>query len=179
MKNPNCYENQKKRALLRKYEAIIKRGGACEKCGYCKNIAALEFHHKDPNEKEFGIDSRRFSNTDLEKLEKELEKCILLCANCHREIHNENLNTNNIQDLLKNANKTTFSNKTGSICPVCGKNFKKSKGKIYCSKECRWKNKNYPSKQDILNKYSELHNWEKVAEFYKITRKITQNIRKS
>ena len=51
--NTNCYENQKIRGLKRKYEAIMSRGGRCELCGYNKNLAALEFHHKNPSEKEF------------------------------------------------------------------------------------------------------------------------------
>lgn len=175
--NPNNYENQKKRALLRKYEEIMRRGGACEICGYCKNIAALEFHHKNPEEKEFNIDMRKFSNMTLEKLEAELEKCILVCANCHRELHNKSLTMENILNLLENVDKTTFSNRGRQICPVCGKRFKKSKGKIYCSKECRMKAKNYPTKQEIFDKYQELHSWQKVADFYNITRRIVQRIR--
>lgn len=155
----------------------MRRGGACEICGYCKNIAALEFHHRDPEEKEFNVDMRKFSNMTLEKLETELEKCILICANCHRELHNESLAMENIPNLLENVEKTTFSNRGGQICPICGKRFKKSKGKVYCSKECRTKAKNYPTKQEILDKYQELHSWQKVADFYNITRRIVQRIR--
>ena len=51
--NTNNYENQKLRGLKRKYEAVLARGGKCEICGYNKNLSALEFHHKDPSEKEF------------------------------------------------------------------------------------------------------------------------------
>lgn len=162
---------------MRKYEEIMRRGGACEICGYCKNIAALEFHHKNPEEKEFNVDMRKFSNMNLEKLETELEKCILVCANCHRELHNKSLTMENVPNLLENVNKITFSNKGGQICPICGKRFKKSKGKIYCSKECRMKAKKYPTKQEILDKYQELHSWQKVADFYNITRRIVQRIR--
>ena len=85
--NPNNYENQKLRGLKRKYEAVLARGGKCERCGYDKNIAALDFHHINPDEKEFQIDMRHFSNHSLEKLQAELDKCILLCANCHRIEH--------------------------------------------------------------------------------------------
>ena len=155
----------------------MRRGGACEICDYCKNLAALEFHHINPEEKEFNVDMRKFSNMNLEKLEAELEKCILVCANCHRELHNESLTMENVPNLLENVDKITFSNKGGQICPTCGKRFKKSKGKIYCSKECRIKAKNYPTKQEVLDKYQELHSWQKVADFYKITRRIVQRIR--
>ena len=46
----------------------MKRGGKCEHCGYNANLSALEFHHKNPEEKEFQIDIRAFSNHSLEKL---------------------------------------------------------------------------------------------------------------
>lgn len=60
------------------------KGGKCEKCGYNKCIEALDFHHIDPSQKEFGISSNSYS---LERMKKEVDKCILVCANCHREIH--------------------------------------------------------------------------------------------
>jgi hypothetical protein len=73
--------------------AVEYKGGKCERCGYNKYIGALEFHHKDPNEKDFLI-SRKGHCTSWEKIKKELDKCILVCANCHREIHEEERNNN-------------------------------------------------------------------------------------
>lgn len=63
-------------------------GGKCARCGYDKCLAALDFHHHDPSAKEFGI-SHRGVTYAIERLKKEAEKCILLCANCHREVHEE------------------------------------------------------------------------------------------
>ena len=60
-------------------------------CGYKKNYAGLIFHHKNPEDKDFGLDSRKCANSSLEKLLKELEKCILLCHNCHMETHHPDL----------------------------------------------------------------------------------------
>lgn len=57
------------------------------RCGYKKNLAALSFHHTDPENKRFKLDVRSLSNRTLEKIEKELSKCILLCHNCHAEEH--------------------------------------------------------------------------------------------
>ncbi len=181
--NPNNYENQKLRGLKRKYEAVLARGGKCERCGYDKNISALDFHHINPDEKKFEIDIRKFSNTNLEDLQKEIDKCILLCANCHREEHNPSLTMDNIPDIIKIAeDKKSFSNqdKYGSVCPVCGKRFPKSTGKIYCSDECRdsVRYANYPNIEEVEQKYEELHNWEKVAESFGLTRKVIQGIRK-
>ena len=174
--NPNCYKNQKARGLKRKLEAIESHGGKCSNCGYSKNIAALDFHHKNPDEKEYQLDVRHFANTNPDKLKEELDKCILLCANCHREIHNQNLDFSLISDL--NCTKKGLNNLSGSICPVCGKRFPKMKGKIYCSSECRKINKKYPSIDELNEQYKLLKNWNKVASYFGITRKITQNIRK-
>lgn len=69
----------------RKLQAIEYLGGKCKLCGYSKCAGALEFHHKDPNEKEFALSASRM--TSFEKSKPELDKCILLCANCHREQH--------------------------------------------------------------------------------------------
>lgn len=72
---------RKVKQLLTEY-----KGGECEICGYNKCIAALEFHHLDPSKKEFGIGSS--GNTiKLEKAKKEVDKCMLICSNCHKEIH--------------------------------------------------------------------------------------------
>jgi len=77
----------RRRKKMKKF-AVDHLGGKCTRCGYNKCIAALEFHHRDPKEKEFGIGS---GNTmALEKLLIELNKCELLCANCHRELHSDN-----------------------------------------------------------------------------------------
>ena len=66
--NPNDYVKQKERALSRKLELIKLKGGKCERCGYDKNIAALEFHHLDPSTKSFQLDSRHLSNTTRENV---------------------------------------------------------------------------------------------------------------
>lgn len=180
--NPNNYQNQKLRGLKRKYEYIMKRGGKCECCGYNENLAALEFHHINSEDKEFQVDIRAFSNINLNDLEKELDKCKLLCANCHRKIHNPELLMLNIENLLQEASdKKSFNNKEShrrqSVCPICGNTFNYANGKIYCSKECRWKAKNYPFIEEINEQYKNLGSWQKVANYFNLTRKIIQDIR--
>jgi hypothetical protein len=75
-----------KRRAIKKH-LIERAGGKCVKCGYDKCQAALQFHHLDPNQKDFTI-SHDFSH-DVKKLYSEVDKCILVCANCHAEIHHE------------------------------------------------------------------------------------------
>lgn len=71
-----------------KKELIRYKGGKCEICGYDKCISALEFHHLNPLEKEFSIgEYTSGNNVNIEKAFEEVDKCSLLCANCHREIH--------------------------------------------------------------------------------------------
>lgn len=62
-------------------------GGECKKCSYNKCIRALEFHHLDPNEKDFGIS--KCLTKSISSLKEEVDKCILVCSNCHAEIHQE------------------------------------------------------------------------------------------
>jgi hypothetical protein len=69
-----------------KIKLIEYKGGKCVKCGYNKCIEALHFHHVDPKEKDFSISGKTLS---FEKMKKEVDKCILVCSNCHSEIHSE------------------------------------------------------------------------------------------
>lgn len=71
-----------------KRKCVEYKGGKCMKCGYQKSIAGFDFHHRDENEKEFNVGGRgviKFS----EAVKKELDKCDILCACCHRELHEE------------------------------------------------------------------------------------------
>lgn len=82
---------------LNEYKQTLK----CAKCGYNKCGASLDFHHRNPEEKSFGIARR--ANTKLSTLMPEIEKCVVLCANCHREFHYlNNLNKNfKLEDYLE------------------------------------------------------------------------------
>lgn len=71
-----------------KHRLVSYKGGKCEKCGYDKCEGALQFHHINPNEKEFTIANINFGEQfNMDTLLAEVDKCMLLCANCHAEIH--------------------------------------------------------------------------------------------
>jgi hypothetical protein len=67
-----------------------QEGGHCKKCGYDKNLDALDWHHKDPSTKEFNLSQIRITPKNYNIIIKEIEKCVLVCSNCHREIHYSN-----------------------------------------------------------------------------------------
>jgi hypothetical protein len=69
-------------------ERIVKAmGSQCQICFYDRCLAALELHHLDSSTKEFGFGSIRANPKSIDAIKTELKKCILLCANCHREVH--------------------------------------------------------------------------------------------
>jgi len=70
-----------------KQQAVEYKGGQCIRCGYCRYVGALEFHHMYPQGKDVTIS--HIKHTTFAKIVHELDKCILVCANCHREIHAE------------------------------------------------------------------------------------------
>jgi len=82
------YEFQKERRFERKKQFALLLGGECKKCGYKENLSSLAFHHRNPEEKEFGLSSRELGMYKEERLLKEAAKCDLLCHNCHGAEHN-------------------------------------------------------------------------------------------
>ena len=76
---------RKRRKKVRQM-AIDYKGGQCQICGYDRCPEALEFHHLDEAEKDFGISDKGYTRS-WSRMKQEVEKCLLLCANCHREVH--------------------------------------------------------------------------------------------
>ncbi len=101
--------------LSKKYKAVQLLGGKCEECGE-QNIYTLEFHHKVDTEKEYTFWEIKDNRWSI--IEKEIEKCILLCGNCHNKLHiGENTNSK-----LKNNKKLYLEYKGVSGCEKCGYN---------------------------------------------------------
>lgn len=66
--------------------AVAYKGGHCQQCGYDRCIDALEFHHADSSRKDFSVSEKGYTRS-WSVVRDELDKCVLLCANCHRELH--------------------------------------------------------------------------------------------
>jgi len=84
----------------KKQFAVDMFGGKCQRCNYDKCINALEFHHIDKDEKE-EIPSYIIMRWSWKRAVEELKKCILLCSNCHREIHYQPRDIEYEKSLLK------------------------------------------------------------------------------
>jgi hypothetical protein len=108
--------------------AIEHFGGKCQLCGYNKCPSALEFHHLDQSQK-LQAPSYIIMRWTWEKAIVELEKCILVCSNCHKEIH---YGFHNAQDLMTIVRPTKTKK-----CVQCDKEFKtKRETQLYCCASC-------------------------------------------
>jgi len=127
------YTLQKLRWKDRKRQAVELFGGKCSKCGYNKNLAALCFHHRDPEIKEFTWLKLRLKS--WESVVDELKKCDLLCSNCHNEIHSpdQNLIFEDTGNSNGNLNREEVKFLPTGKCPTCEKYVYGTK---YCSTEC-------------------------------------------
>ena len=128
----NTYNKKRKSLILQGF------GGKCQICGYNKCDSALEFHHLDPSQKELTLSKSVYS---WDKTKQELKKCICVCANCHREIHEGLINLDTSKQYF-DENIVSYYNpnpeKIYNECPVCGK--KKLITKKYCSRHFAYSN---------------------------------------
>jgi 5-methylcytosine-specific restriction endonuclease McrA len=93
---------RKRRKKIRA-DAVHYKGGRCQICGYNKCIQALEFHHLAPNKKDFGVSASGYTRS-WAKVKEELDKCLMLCANCHREVHAEKLQPSQVIEIANEVN---------------------------------------------------------------------------
>lgn len=113
-------ENKLKYKKDNKRKAIEYLGGKCLNCGYDKDMAALDFHHLDPNKKEYEMS--RLMQKPWNTIIKELDKCIILCSNCHRDTHHKN-NTSKLKghsERSKAKYRKLLVDAFQRKCSVCG-----------------------------------------------------------
>ena len=109
---PCEYLSSRKYMANLKLKAIKYGGGECTKCGYDKCWRALHFHHIDPNQKEFAIFETRpgFPKCrSWERMKIEIDKCLLLCSNCHTELHDKEDRIDLSIDKKFNLDRTSLS----------------------------------------------------------------------
>jgi hypothetical protein len=106
----NIYSTSKNKRKL-KAALVAYKGGFCVRCGYADCQQALCFHHRDPAEKEFSIGEGN-KIWRLEQAIKEIEKCDLLCLNCHAEVHDEISK----QERLERSKKLSAFKRENNLC---------------------------------------------------------------
>lgn len=124
-----------------KRKIILAMGGKCICCGYNRCEEALEFHHVDPNKKEVSWGSLRANIRSLREILMEMKKCVLLCSNCHKEVHSKYIETtlpvgyvlvnDTLIDQIIQGNDNVIPK---SPCKVCNK--LKPDWQETCSKYC-------------------------------------------
>lgn len=147
----------------KKITAIEKFGGKCCLCGYDKCINALEFHHLDKDLKE-EKPSYIIMRWSWERAKKELEKCILVCSNCHKEIHYGEL------DLSYDKIYNPWINKE---CDYCHKTYEtKNIEQKYCSSICRslsQRKVERPTKEILKELIENKITWVKMGEMFNVS----------
>lgn len=79
-------ENTLARQRAFKAACVDYKGGKCQGCGYDRYIGGFDFHHLDPSQKDFAISKVKLHEFN-DDIRRELDKCVLVCATCHREAH--------------------------------------------------------------------------------------------
>ncbi len=92
-RNPLKGTKSSEKRLELKIKIVEYLNGKCKICGYDKNYTALVPHHRDPQSKKFSFGGKIMP---WDKIKEELDKCDLLCANCHAELHNPNHKINKL-----------------------------------------------------------------------------------
>lgn len=133
-------------------------GGKCYICGYDRCNAAFDLHHINPEEKKFSFGGIRANPVAWQRIVEELKKCIMLCANCHREVENGLVELVNPRSTFDESNIVTKidwkgrQSTTGKYvhCIVCGLEINNATGRRkFCSDVCKKIN---TSKQDMIKK---------------------------
>lgn len=142
-----------------KKRMVMAMGGKCQICGYNRCNNALEFHHIDPKEKDFAFGKALANPKKWNTVVEELRKCVLLCANCHREVHDNAVSLPiNFQNFDESYARYTAKTQERAFdkCPICDND--KPIIRLTCSRACAakksrtvdWDNINV---NDLLNKY--------------------------
>lgn len=148
----------------KKQQAVDYLGGKCIRCGYNKCLAALEFHHPDPKVKEQKL-TYIVCRWSWERVLPELTKCVLVCSNCHREIH---YGTVPVEGLRRHATPTWEK-----TCLACGTGFRTNRAdRKYCSYSCSHMGQrkvHRPSRAQLARDIRSIGKWTVIGAKYGVT----------
>ena len=108
------YERQRARVEFKQdFIKAYKNNAVCNKCGKSFISDCLDFHHKDPSQKETDINSLIHKQYSIDRLKTEIKKCELICGNCHTSLHRKDQNHYNVSDEeMKSLIKKSYPNST-------------------------------------------------------------------
>lgn len=156
----SCESRRKKQQLINFKKACLqyKNQFCCNICGYNKNLAALDFHHINASEKDFTISQQKRLNLN-DKIKQELDKCDVICSNCHRELHS-------LEEGVFQPNE--MKPRSDTYCIDC--NSKCNFGCQRCMKcNTKIRRKNIPSKQVLIDDIKFLKYLTTIGKKYKVT----------
>ena len=148
----------------RKALFVERMGGKCSICGYNKCINSLVFHHINKNDKNY--EPAQLMNFSIKKIESELKKCVLICANCHGELHSEKYDYKiNVQKYIREWVEIE--------CKFCHTNFSTmNKNRVYCSQKCSdlalLKVPNRPTKDELKELISN-NTWVDIGRMFSVS----------
>jgi len=157
-----CERIRKKQQLINfKHQCLnYKNQFSCSVCGYDKNVTALDFHHVNSNDKDFTISSVRKLLID-DSIKKELDKCQVLCSNCHREIHS-------LEEKI--FTPKFLEPRSPSHCVDCQVECSiHAQRCLSCYKKHNFKQSKCPSKEQLIKDFEELKYFTKVAKKYNVS----------
>lgn len=147
-----------KRRRLIKLKAIEYKGGSCSICGYSRCASSLVFHHVDSSEKDFNI-GKKGETRSWNRVVKELDKCVLVCQNCHGEIHSGLIKKDDIKnETLHSKTHNILDKQNENVCLTCGKLLKNKTKSGLCRGCFKHKRKveNRPSLEHLIQDISDL-----------------------
>lgn len=162
--------NKKSESVIRaqkrkKQHAVDMFGGQCVVCGYNKCLDALEFHHVDKSKKE-EKPSYIIMRWSWKRAKVELDKCILICSNCHRELHSKE------KEGVSLDYRVYIKPWITKVCKNCNNEFDtKRDEQIFCDMKCKGvfsRKTNRPKKEELINLIEE-YTWTKIGLMYGVS----------
>src|SRR3989304_512914 len=179
------------RGLLLRERAIEAAGGKCIRCGYDKCLRNMQFHHRDPALKLFAISAVNIRIRQWEEIVTEIQKCDLLCSNCHGEeedrlardrfiyshpeFSKEISGLTKWSDVLATVGKSTKGKRIEHqvVCAFCGKQFTTKSQQEFCSSFCFGEARRktpIPPKEEIQKARANGLSWSQIGMRYGVKR---------
>lgn len=148
-------------------------GGECNRCGYSVTMSTLDFHHKNPKTKRDTIANLLRNPRKISLIIEEVKKCILLCRNCHGELHDDLWTLDEIElEKFDKCKLDWYIFKENRSCKFCNNKFEPSaKSQIYCSADCSYSCRFNGLSKKELEKLLWEYPMTQIAEVYNVSDK--------